>query len=607
MTFPTPSRLSSLRRWTRDWSRRRADHFGLHGASALEHWRGRILASMLGSALVFGIPPLLVAIWTYVDRGLWAMIVVDLVAYGTVPYVLFSRRPTYRARAWTFIGAFWVIGALALALAGFRTAGAVWLTMAALCAGMLISGRAGLAVVLANAAFFVALGFGVAARAFPWAARVEYPVLLWVMSGLNTTMLGLLATLSVAVLVNGLEREAEARVRAESERRSSQKLEALGTLVGGVAHDFNNLLAPIVANVELLLSEELSSEQREVLGDIRASADRGRDLVHRLLVLPQGRLAEAGTCDVAEVAREVARIVRPHAGPLVTIDVHTTPTGATCGSASEWHQVVMNLAMNAVQAMPAGGTLTLEVDLVDEWGRRNCRLRVRDTGKGMSPETLARAFDPFFTTKAPHGGTGLGLHTVRGLVRSLGGTVRLESAVGAGTAVTVCVPLAEPAAAVAGGAARSPAPAEGRPLPARPPAAPGIAPPPRATPWTILVVDDEPAVLESTRRALAAMGHTVATAPSAAHAEAWFRDHGARCDLVITDYRMPGRTGPQLIASLRGSRPHLPAVVVSGYAAEAAGEIRALGGATALLAKPYGLTELRSAIDRACPAAAARN
>lgn len=577
---------------------------------------------MLAAAFVFGLPPLLVAVWAFAKNGLWQMIVLDVIAYSAIPYVLYSRRQSFRARAWTLIGSFFLVGTLALALAGFRTAGAVWLSMAALCAGLLLGVRAGLAVVLANAAVFSVLGVAVTRRAVPWTAGVEHPLMLWWMAALNTTMLGLLATVSVAVLVDGLEREAEARLRAEAERRRGQQLEALGTLVGGVAHDFNNLLVPIIANAELL-AQELRGEPSEVLADIRTSAERGRDLVRRLLVMRREGSLQSGSCNVAATVREVARLVCAHAGPGVSIDVLTATEAVTCGSAAEWHQIVMNLAMNALHAMPNGGELALEVDAVMDDGRQETRLRVRDTGAGMSADTLARAFDPFFTTKGPQQGTGLGLHTVRELVRSLGGRVRIESAPGAGTVVTVHVPAA---ASVGGGAELATAAGQlprsapgGAPGPSVPSAQPSGAATSRTlarrrTPLsqpaqdapahsercTILVVDDEPMVLETTRRALASLGHTVFATPSATDAESWFAAHAHDCDIVVTDYRMPELTGPQLIASLRRERPQLRAVVVSGFAAEAEADVRALGEGVSLLAKPFGLAELRAVIALTC-------
>jgi len=538
-------------------------------------------------------------------NGLWHMLAIDVLVYALVPFVLFARSLAFRTRAWVLVVCLCAIGALSLVLAGFRTAGPVWLSMAALSAGLLVSVRAGIGVVVANVVLFAAVGVGVSRGVMPWASGVEDAIGLWMLSATNTTMLGLLSAVSVGVLITGLQREAEARVRAEAERRRGQHLEALGTLAGGIAHDFNNLLAPILANVELLESE-VTDDQRELLDDIRTSAERGRDLVRRLLMLRKGEVAQHDQCDLAEAAQEVARLVRSRAAPGVRIEVRVTPAPRVRASLAELHQIVMNLATNGVQAMPTSGILTIEVDAAAVNRRLVTRLRVRDTGAGMSPETLARAFDPFFTTKSAQEGTGLGLATVRALLIALGGTIDIDSAPGKGTLVTICFP-----GVVTGSPHDSPVN-----VVAPPPSAPRLRTPvlpraldagrPRPKPRTVLIVDDEPVVLETSRRVVSALGHLAVPMATPVEAESWFAAHASGCDLVLTDYRMPGKTGTQLVAALRRRRPELPAVVVSGFVAEAAREVHLLGSGTALLAKPYGVDELREAIETACPALAER-
>ena len=567
---------------------------------------------MLGGTLVVGLPPLALALWVFATNDLWPMMVVDVAAYGAVTYVYFSRRPSFRVRAWTVIVGLFAIGALALTFAGFRTAGAVWLAMAALFAGMLLGVRAGVAVVSANTVLFVLLGVGISRGWFAWAAGVPNALQLWVMSAVNTAMLGFVAAVSVGVLLNGLERESAARLRAEEERRLGRQLESLGTMAGGIAHDFNNLLAPILANVDLL-AEAATGDERELLHDIRTSAERGRDLVRRLMALRRGDLRESESSDLGAVVLEVARLVRPRAARGVRIDVQA-PERHVMASCAELHQIVMNLATNAVQAMPDGGTLSLVVDEVHEGGRPMVRLQVRDSGSGMSPETLERAFDPFFTTKSPQEGTGLGLPTVRAIVLALGGHVALTSVAGRGTVVRVTLPASDAPAPPCAARAGAAPPRASIPLGAVP-AVPAVHAPTRQVPAsatdagergarTILVVDDDPVVLESARRTLTALGfHPVALA-SAAAAEEWFSRNGASCDLLITDHRMPQRTGADLMVALRRQQPELPVVLLSGVVAEAAHAVaRAAGGAphppVTLLAKPYGRADLLRAVEQA--------
>lgn len=594
---------AGAQRWMSEWTRRSAGRFGLEGASTLDQWRGRILAALLGGALTLGAPTLVLAIFVLSAQGMWQMVAVDVVAYTLTFWTLFSRTLSYRTRAWMLIVSLLTIGVLTLYLAGFRTAGSVWLSMAALSAGLLLGVRSGVAVVLANVMAFVAIGVGIALGHIGWAVGVDDALRLWALSTVNTAMLGLMATVSVGVLVSGLEREAEARLKAEAERRRGQHLEALGTLAGGIAHDVNNLLTPILANVELL-ADSSDDESRELLDDIRASAERGRDLVKRLLMLRKGEVAIHETGDLGEVVREVARLVRARADARVRIELRLTALPLVHASSAELHQIVMNLAINSAQAMSSGGVVVIEAERVMRDGLPFVRLRVRDNGDGMSPDTLARVFEPFFTTKAAQEGTGLGLPTVRNLVLALGGSIDIDSARGIGTVVTVMIPASR-AEAIEGadGVRRQVPSAPRRPTPTSVtgPDARG-----RVAPRTILLVDDEPVVLETARRVVAALGHQAVAVSSAAAAEAWFAEHADDCALVITDYRMPGRTGTQMIAALRRLREHLPAVVVSGFVAEAARDVRSLGVKTALLSKPYGMADLKSAIDDACPRIAAR-
>ncbi|MFN8665719.1 MAG: ATP-binding protein [Gemmatimonadaceae bacterium] len=585
---PIPeSPLDRLRRWTGAWTRHTAARFGLEEASTLDQWRGRILAALMGAVIVFGLPTLSFAIYALASRGLYAIVALDVACYLATWYMLYSRRPTYRARAWVLVASLFSIGALTLAKAGLITAGPVWLSMAALAAGLLLGVRAGIAVVALNVSLFVILGVGIAMGAMPWAVGLDFMLAAWSLAGLTTTMLGLTATVSVGVLFTGLEREAEARLRAEAEQRRGAQLEALGTLAGGVAHDFNNLLAPILANVELL-SDTADADSRELLDDIRASAERGRDLVRRILQLRKGEVDLSTTSDLSEVVRETARLVRSRATASVRIDVRVPSPVIVHASSAELHQIVMNLATNSVQAMPNGGVVVLEIDPACDRNRGVVCLRVRDNGNGMSEQTLARVYEPFFTTKAREG-TGLGLATVRALVQALGGTIEIESAVGVGTVVTVTLPAARDVRAVAS---------------REPPSSPAPIEPPgedEAVARTILLVDDEPIVLETVKRVVTALGHEAVALSSPDDAVRWFAENAHTCALVITDYRMPGRTGTQMVAALRAHRSNLPAVVVSGFAAEALHEVRALGSATTLLSKPYGMAELKRAIDRALP------
>ncbi|MGZ5906323.1 MAG: ATP-binding protein [Reyranella sp.] len=344
------------------------------------------------------------------------------------------------------------------------------------------------------------------------------------------------------------------RARTEEQLRHMQKLESIGQLTGGVAHDFNNLLTAVLGNLELLRKRLPADPGIERLIDgATQGAQRGASLTQRLLAFARRQALEPRPTDLAELVRGMGDLLRRSLGPSIAIEFDL-PTGLPPALAdhNQIELALLNLAVNARDAMPDGGTLTvaLSVELASD-GRdlargRYVRLAVSDTGRGMDRQTLARAIEPFFSTKEVGKGTGLGLSMIHGLALQLKGALRLSSEIGRGTRAELWLPIANGSAAVV-----APEPAD------------GVGTSKRHA--TVLFVDDDFLISLSTASLLEDLGHTVIKAPSGPAALEVLKDDNP-VDLMITDYAMPGMTGLQLAEEARKLRPDLPILLATGYA-----------------------------------------
>ncbi|MBP1804649.1 PAS domain S-box protein [Rubellimicrobium aerolatum] len=355
-----------------------------------------------------------------------------------------------------------------------------------------------------------------------------------------------------------------------------QKMDTIGQLTGGVAHDFNNLLTPIVGSLERA-QKRVDDErtQRLIAGGLDA-AERARLLVSRLLAFARRTHLEARPVDIAALVGGMTDLIQRSIGPQIAVAV-TAPPGLPPARVdpNQLELALLNLAVNARDAMPGGGTLTLAVGAAeagpgDPSGLapgRYLRLSAIDTGTGMDPETLRRCIEPFYSTKGVGKGTGLGLSMVHGLAAQSGGRLLLASSPGGGTRAEIWLPEAAEVLP-----AESPSPAEAVPAP-----------------WsaTLLVVDDQDLVRIGTAEMLRELGYEVVEAAGAAQALDLVR-RGLAPDLLVTDYLMPGMSGAQLAAELREMRPGLPVLLVTGYAEVA----QAPAGRLPRLAKPFRQADL---------------
>jgi signal transduction histidine kinase len=368
-------------------------------------------------------------------------------------------------------------------------------------------------------------------------------------------------TMELAQTNAELERRVEQRTRereaALAQVHEMQKVESLGQLTGGVAHDFNNLLMAVLGNLELL--RKLVPDDPKLLRLINGAtqgAERGATLTKRMLAFARRQELKPETVDVAALVDSMVEMLRRSLGPeirIVTDFAHDLPP--TRVDPNQLELALLNLALNARDAMPIGGGLTISahcerVTASDisglQAGDYVCIVE-QDTGHGMDEATLKRAAEPFFTTKGAGRGTGLGLSMVDGLVAQSGGAMRISSQPGVGTRVELWLPVSRQAAA-------------DRPRPAAPELVAEIAP------CRVLVVDDDPIVATGTVAMLEDLGHVALEVPSAEAALHLLQSEPGAVDLVITDQAMPGMTGAELAASIRRTWPDLPVIIATGYA-----------------------------------------
>ena len=388
-----------------------------------------------------------------------------------------------------------------------------------------------------------------------------------------------------------------ARKRLEVQLRQAQKMEAVGQLAGGVAHDFNNLLTVITSYSGMLLQELASADpMRADVEEIRRAAERASGLTRQLLAFSRQQVMRPEVLDVNTVVRDLQKMLRRVLPEDVALVTNLAPTlGLVSVDVGQLEQVIVNLAVNARDAMPSGGTLTVEtadVELGEE-----CRdihpelvpgphvmLAVSDTGVGMDAATQAQIFEPFYTTKEPGKGTGLGLSTVYGIVKQSGGHVWVSSEPGAGTTFKLYLPCEGPAGA---------------------PSLQAESPPPMLKGTeTILLVEDDPAVRAATRRMLARSGYRILEARDGGEALHVMRADGGLVELVVTDVVMPEKSGLELAGLLRLMRPDVAVLFMSGYAESELARQVLVAPRSVFLQKPFTAEELARKVREALGACA---
>jgi len=392
-----------------------------------------------------------------------------------------------------------------------------------------------------------------------------------------------------------LAQELAERQRAEAESARlrdqfvhAQRMDAVGTLAAGLAHDMNNILGGILAFAEVLHAEATNKEVKEDLARIRQEAERGAQLTRSLLAFSRRGQYRKRPILVHSVLDDMMPLLSRTVGKNVKIMRTDGPPTIIDGDPAQLGQVVLNLCLNASDAMNGKGTITVatdEIELTDgQVGKlpagRYAQLTVTDTGTGIDDETQKRIFEPFFTTKPVGKGTGLGLAMVFGAVEAHGGAIAVESEVGRGTTMVVYIPASEAS-------------------PALPVSAPVST---RTSTGLVLVVDDEPVVRMATARLVERLGLTAVTASDGDQAVEIYKERGGEIVLVLLDMVMPKMPGPETYRALR-RLGRTPVLLVSGYAADLAAQDLLDTGADGFLEKPFTMEQLRAEIDRILGAA----
>jgi PAS domain S-box-containing protein len=395
------------------------------------------------------------------------------------------------------------------------------------------------------------------------------------------------ACIGAVVVVRDISEQRE----LEERLRQAQKLEAVGKLAGGIAHDFNNLLTAITGHSELALVRLQGDPVSEHVTEIKRAADRASALTQQLLAFSRKQVLQPRVLDVNAVVVDVESLLRRLIGEDISLqrrlDMSVAPVRADL---SQLEQVLVNLAVNARDAMPAGGNLTIETSDValDADSARSLQLAsgaylaltVSDTGHGMDAATCARVFEPFFTTKEQGKGTGLGLSTAYGIVAQSGGTISVESTPGSGTTFTVYLPAVEEETS-------EPSP----PVPDTPARLPSSG--------TVLLVEDEDMVRELTEEMLRGAGINALTACDPDEALALYAAHPDLVDVLLTDVVMPGMSGHALADRIRAIRSDLEVIYTSGYSDEVIAARGRLDPSSVFLAKPYTRDELITTVQEA--------
>ncbi|MEP6687661.1 MAG: ATP-binding protein, partial [Gemmatimonadales bacterium] len=394
--------------------------------------------------------------------------------------------------------------------------------------------------------------------------------------------------------ISGRKRGEELLRQSQEQLRQAQKMEAVGRLAGGVAHDFNNLLSAILSYSEMVL-DDLPPDHvsREDVEQIRQAGSRAAELTHQLLAFSRRQLLQPRIVDLNTIVAGVDRMLRRVIGEDIELRAVLAPRlGHTRADAGQLEQVLMNLAVNARDAMPNGGILTITTANAEVGGRTAARrpqlqaggyvtLTVRDTGVGMSQDVQERIFEPFFTTKGPGHGTGLGLSTVYGIVAQTGGQVFVTSEPGAGSTFTIYLPTHSDDIELA------------PQLPPRPAAKGGE---------TVLLVEDETLVRQLTHEILRRNGYRVLEAADGAEALGVVRHYDGEIDLLLTDVVMPRMSGHELVELARPLRPAMSILYVSGYSEEAIARQGQLTEGIELLPKPFTpgvlTAKIRELLDR---------
>ena len=591
----------------------------------LRYWQSRILLAILLASLTLGLFVYIPSVLLSIAESLWVVAAIDTLMYVLLLFIYCNANLPYMLRAGVVAGLSYMLGLVLLFILGPFGAGPIWIFTFPLLAGVLMGFYPSVIALSINAATLAAIGIFLHSGLAQWNVVLGHSVIKWTVISLNFMLLNVVAALSVTAILKSLDRALsdekaaigalarqqeeilqaneqlkkeikeharaeQANQKLEAQLRQAQKMEAVGTLAGGIAHDFNNILYTIMGFTELTLDDlDPESASHSNLQQVLASSRRARDLVRQILTFSRQSETRSQPVMVRPIAKEVLKMMRATLPAGIAIQSEIQSDASITGDPTQIHQILMNLCTNAAQAMqPEGGTLTvrlLDTQLDQSFADYHpditpgphIQITVADTGPGIGPELLEKIFDPFFTTKKPGEGTGMGLSVVHGIVKRLGGGLRVYSEPGRGTEFKVFLPARQ---------SSDTAPVEDteETLPE------GDA--------RILLIDDEAAIVQMGRQMLTSLGYEVTTETDGLEALETFKANPEAFDLVITDMTMPAINGDRLAAGILKIRPGLPVILCTGYSSMVSEESARSMGIAALCMKPLVRKDLAAVIKR---------
>ncbi len=580
--------------------------------TGIDYFRERLLLVLLLGVAGFGSIAYLPSIYYGFVYKYFSVIFIDTLALGWVFFLLLKKNLSFFHKSTGLLIIFYILGVWLLVILGPTGAGFMWLLLFSIMAGVLLGFKPALLSFALNVATIAVLSVLVFKQILTWQLIAPDEMAIWAVKGVNFICINAIVAISTGFLItkiswmvkeeqqrrSALALEMQARLHAEEENKElttrlyqSQKMEAMGTLAGGVAHDFNNILSTIMGYTELsLLEPKVPEEVRQNLDHIIRAGERAKGISHQILTFSRHTSSHKVPNDLGQIAKECVDFFTIGISPGITLtrDIPGQPFPILADK-NQIYQVIMNLLTNGLQAMDHAlkqkdenkrpekeYKLSLSVTYIptkqdSSTAENSLALIVKDTGKGIPPDLVARIFEPYFTTKETGKGTGMGLSISHGIIKDHGGEIFVESDIEKGSTFTVVLPV------------------HGKTVPVTP----TVINEALGGREHILMVDDETDVLNIQKSFLIPFGYRVTGCSDPSLALDMIRNRSHKFDLVVTDRKMPGITGNELYHRISGYRPGLPVILCSGFPSKEDEELF-----DSVLVKPITRNDLATAVRR---------
>ncbi len=544
----------------------------------IEYFRQRLLYFLLLSCLTMGFLAYLPSVYFAFLHKLYSIVFIDTITVSFFCFLLFYKKLTYHTKAISLLLMFYFLGIWLLLAVGPMGAGFLWLLMFGIMTGVLLGIKPTFISLGINTLSFCIIGFLAYYKQIPWSKSLEDAIALYIIGGASFLCINSIVAVSVAIFLSKLDLlfnrekqvthklkdEIQSRIQTEQENDrlantilQTQKMEALGTLAGGVAHDFNNILSSILGNAELTQMDlENKNPLQDNINNIIISCDRAKGIVHQILTFSRQTNSDKEPCKLKLIVDECAKLFQVGVPANIKFTITTQIDDEfILGDHSQIYQVIMNLCTNAMHAIDKQpgeihlSALNEKITTKDELSTilnpgEYLKLNIEDTGCGIEKEQLSRIFEPYFTTKKIGGGTGMGLAITHGIIRNHNGEILVSSKPGEGTIFSVYLPIYK---------IKTPSPqvelnilSQGN--------------------ERILFVDDEQNLLKIGEKYLTKMGYQVMTQFNPVTALNLFKSNPNDYDIIITDMKMPEMSGDIFRKKIKEIRPDIPIVLCSGFA-----------------------------------------